>query len=207
MPKGPKIDREALRGTIVEVTRQLIVKEGIEHLSARKIASEIGCAVGTIYNIFVNLDAIILAINGSTLTNLHLKLQAVIKPDQEAVEAILALGRAYVNFSRSNFHLWSVLIEFKLPPGSVVPDWLQAKIDDLFLLVSNLVLPLVESRHEADRAAKVLWAGLHGVCSLSVSGKLNTVKAESADILADSLIRNYLTGLQSKKRQASEVQL
>lgn len=196
MPKGPKIDREALKVTIAEVARKLIIKNGAEQLSARKIAGEIGCSVGTIYNIFTNLDEIILTINGSTLTALHERLETAIMPDQDPTSAALALGKAYVDFSRNNFHLWSLLIEFKLPPESVIPGWLQRKIDDLFFLVSRIVEPLVQDQAEADRAAKVLWAGLHGVCSLSISGKLNTVKAESADILADSLIRNYLKGLQ-----------
>jgi len=80
--------------------------------------------------------------------------------------------------------------------------WISAKVDALFQFVSTLVLPLVDGNQEmADRAARVLWASLHGVCSLAVSGKLDTVKAETAEVLADSLLRNYLIGLQLENKK------
>ena len=52
-----------------------------------------------------------------------------------------------------------------------------------------------EGAANAERAAKVLWAGLHGICSLSITGKLDTVGADSAQVLAKSFITNYVRGL------------
>lgn len=79
---------------------------------------------------------------------------------------------------------------------SITPDWYEEKVDSLFGLVSQMVAPIVNhDKVRADRAAKVLWASLHGVCSLAVGGKLNMVKAEKAQVLAESLVRNYIKGL------------
>ena len=45
------------------------------------------------------------------------------------------------------------------------------------------------------RAARVLWAGVHGITSLSTADKLSVVTTESANRLVDDLVRTYLAGL------------
>ncbi len=199
MGRGQKIDREQLRETILEKATELVNTKGMEQLTIRKISGEIGCAIGTIYNVFSNLDAIILTINAATMTRLYAQLERESNRDNAPMTALISLGQSYVAFSQENFHLWSMLVDHKLAPGNTLPDWFQEKIDALFTLVSRMVAPLVNNDQErAERAARVLWAGLHGVCSLAVSGKLDAVHAEPADVLAESLIRNYLQGLQMK---------
>ncbi|HIQ36693.1 MAG TPA: TetR/AcrR family transcriptional regulator [Desulfocapsa sulfexigens] len=199
MARGQKIDHQELHATILTVATQIIKDEGMKSLSIRKVAKEIGCAVGTIYNIFNSIDDIFLTINAATMTRLYKQLQQEAQEESDPLTASVMLGRAYVAFSRDNYHLWSLLVDHKLQPGSTLPVNVQEKIDDLFLLVSGMVAPLVSNdKGKADLAAKVLWASLHGVCSLAMSGKLDTVKAEATDVLAESLVRNYLQGLQVK---------
>ncbi len=197
MARGQKINHQELHSTILTVATEIIKAEGMSSLSTRKIAKEIGCAVGTIYNVFSNIDEIILTINAATMTKLERQLLEKAQKAGDPFLAVLELGRAYVAFSRDNYHLWSLLVEHKLSPGNTLPTWFQEKVTRLFLLVSRIVAPLVANDQErADRAARVLWASLHGICSLALSGKLDAVKSETADILADSLVRNYLQGLQ-----------
>ena len=199
MARGQKIDHQELHATILTVATQIIKDEGMKSLSIRKVAKEIGCAVGTIYNIFNSIDDIFLTINAATMTRLYKQLQQEAQEESDPLTASVMLGRAYVAFSRDNYHLWSLLVDYKLQPGSTLPVNVQEKIDDLFLLVSGMVAPLVSNdKGKADLAAKVLWASLHGVCSLAMSGKLDTVKAEATDVLVESLVRNYLQGLQVK---------
>jgi hypothetical protein len=52
---------------------------------------------------------------------------------------------------------------------------------------------------EADRhrAARVLWAGVHGITSLSTADKLSVVTAETAGRLVDDLIGTYVKGLRA----------
>jgi hypothetical protein len=43
----------------------------------------------------------------------------------------------------------------------------------------------------------VLWAGVHGITSLSTADKLSVVTSESASRLIDDLVATYLAGLAS----------
>lgn len=201
MARGPIVDYEELRENIIKTATEIVRTEGMGSLSIRKISKSIGCAIGTIYNAFKSLDEIILTINSETMALLQKQLQEDAAEESDPFQATLCLAKTYVTFSRNNYYQWSMLVDHTLPEGQDVPLWFQEKVDSLFGVVSNVVLPLVDGDKElAGRAARVLWASLHGVCSLSVSGKLNVVKSEAAEILAESLVRNYLSGLQQNRQ-------
>jgi hypothetical protein len=77
-----------------------------------------------------------------------------------------------------------------------LPEWYVPKMARFFTLVENILLPdMHNNRAKAKRAARVLWAGIHGICILALSGKLDLVGADSAEILAMSLVDNYMAGM------------
>src|SRR6186997_1420454 len=59
--------REELRGALIDAAERTIAAGGLEALRARELAEEVGCAVGAIYNVFPNLDALIFEVNARTL--------------------------------------------------------------------------------------------------------------------------------------------
>lgn len=93
--------------------------------------------------------------------DLLLKQKTSFTPEQVQTELHAYAADTDVAFSRDNYHHWSLLVDHKLSPGNTIPDSFNKKVDSLFLLVSNLVAPLVaDDREKADNAAKVLWASL-----------------------------------------------
>jgi AcrR family transcriptional regulator len=59
--------RQHLRAALVEAAERVIAERGLPHLKARDLASAVGCAVGAIYNVFPDLDGLILEVNLRTL--------------------------------------------------------------------------------------------------------------------------------------------
>jgi hypothetical protein len=51
------------------------------------------------------------------------------------------------------------------------------------------------SEAERQRAARALWAGVHGITALSTADKLSVVTPETAERLIDDLVATYLAGL------------
>jgi hypothetical protein len=51
------------------------------------------------------------------------------------------------------------------------------------------------SEADRQRAARALWAGVHGITSLSTADKLSVVTTETAGRLIDDLVATYLAGL------------
>ena len=60
MPKTPmtKEEIENTRGRILDTALNIIIEEGFNNLSVRKIASRLGVTATTIYNYYTNKDEI-----------------------------------------------------------------------------------------------------------------------------------------------------
>ena len=63
--------REELYVMALAAAREIAEKDGLRGLKARRISREIGYTVGTLYNVFSNLDDLIIHLNGTTLDALY----------------------------------------------------------------------------------------------------------------------------------------
>ena len=68
--------REEIKEMALVAAEKMILANGKDGLSARKVAQEIGYTVGTLYLVFKNLDELILHVNGRTLDRLFEKMTA-----------------------------------------------------------------------------------------------------------------------------------
>ncbi len=181
----------------LEAARQIAEKEGLRGLKARRIAREIGYTIGTLYNLFEDLDDLIVHLNGRTLDDLYQAFVRV-KLDGEPDAATRALAACYIQFTRNHPKLWDILFEHHLPDGRELPEWHGEKIRQLLGLVERALAPLFPAGQEVERhhCAIVLWSRLHGICSLESKDKL--IKTESVEAMSDTLISNYLVGLRHR---------
>jgi AcrR family transcriptional regulator len=187
---------DQLRDVILEASRAIIAEQGLLALSAREIARRIDYSPGTLYNVFQNLDDIILTIEGQMLDRLSETLTALPVAATPG-EQVRQLAHAYLAFSHDNPRLWNLLFEHHLPADQDVPGWYRAKLTGLLAQVEAAVLPLLPdaSGDTVRRSARVLWAGVHGITSLSTADKLSNVTSDTATQLIDDLVGLYLAGL------------
>ena len=189
---------QQLRQLILDAAQEIIQAQGLAGLSAREIARRIEYSPGTIYNMFENLDDVVLNVEARVLEALDKRLSSVLQ-DGNAADRVVRLAQAYLGFTHDNPRLWNLLFEHHLPAGTQLPPWYQQKLEGLMGRVEEALAPLFPAGHEADRqrAARVLWAGVHGITSLSTADKLSVVTTESANRLIDDLVGTYLAGLAS----------
>lgn len=187
---------EELRELILQAAKDLIEERGLEGLSAREIARKIEYSPGTLYNVFKDRDEIILTLESRLLDELLGRLKSA-QGCPDTRKRVVCLANAYVEFSSENPKLWSLLSGHRLNDSKEAPDWYQLKMDKLMQCLEEALLPLMEGSEKSDvsRSARVLWAGLHGITSLAVAGKLSTVSSEPLNDLADNFVETYLEGL------------
>ena len=63
--------REELCEIAMQAAERIVETDGLRALTARNVADAIGYSPGTLYNLFANLDELILQLNGRTLDALH----------------------------------------------------------------------------------------------------------------------------------------
>jgi AcrR family transcriptional regulator len=194
---------QQLRELILDAAQEIIEAQGLAGLSAREIARRIGYSPGTIYNMFENLDDVVLHVESRVLDALDARLLAVLH-DSAAVGRVQRLAQTYLAFTHERPRLWNLLFEHHLPTGTSLPAWYQQKLETLMGRVEEVLQPMFPAGSEMDRqrAARVLWAGVHGITSLSTADKLSIVTTDAATRLVDDLVGTYLAGLAGRPRAA-----
>lgn len=188
--------REELKGMAVGAGLDLLEEAGIGSLSARGIATRIGYTVGTLYNVFDDFEDIVLHINAATLADMHTKLAPLAESKKKPHQRILDLAYGYGDYAIANPARWNLL--HGSSRTKKIPEWFRKEIGATFAMVESPLLQLPEVKPSTARdAARVLWAGLHGICALSISQKLERVEAAPMRTLIDHFVTHYLKGLKS----------
>jgi AcrR family transcriptional regulator len=186
-----------LRERLLAAGRAAIAEGGLANLKARDLAASAGCAVGAIYNVFADLDEMILRIGAGTLASLEERLEgeAADDPTQE----LLRLACGYLDFARANKMLWRALFEHRLAGGRPVPSWYLEEQGRLFALLEAPLSRLLPGEPVASRAllARTLFSAVHGVVSLGLEEKLAPMPAGTLDAELERLVRAFAAGIRA----------
>lgn len=186
--------RDQIRSMALEAASYIIVQEGMEGVSARKVAAKIGYTVGTLYHCFDNIQDLILQANGATLSQLLTLLQSEKDSATDPTVSLHKIAQGYLQFAENHFNSWHALFQLKLPENTPTPDWYQTQIDTLFELLEQQLILLnnSKSKREIQLAARVLWGSVHGICSLYLDNKLFSDNIAPTEALIHSMVENYL---------------
>ena len=126
---------------------------------------------------------------------------------------IRAFGEAYLRFATARPKSWAAI--FERDAEGEPPDWYRARQTKLFAILERAILPLAGEPAAARRAARTLWAALHGLLALSLAGHLERVSSATPRLVdpeevwdagkdlethAHELISVYLAGLTARSR-------
>lgn len=187
---------EELRQRILEAAQSIIERDGLVGLSAREIARLIDYSPGTLYNIFENLDDVLLTLQSNMVGSLVNVLKNVPQGHAPAGN-IDALARAYLDFALDNKRMWNLLFTHYLPQGMAAPQALHENVNMVSAIVAEALTPLMakSSPTEIEIAAKTLWASVHGITAIAVTDKGPTLTSATAHVFLKQLISTYTRGL------------
>jgi len=191
-----------LKQMIIESSYNTVKLHGFEKLTIRNITKDVGCAVGMPYKLFKNMDEIIIEVNSITLKEIHEYIEKSYQAQKGDAENIHNFANAYISYSNENYNLWSMLFEYKIKDKTQLTKEYKDRIEKNFLIIEKTIDNIKTGNSNKLNsnqkiAARVLWTGIHGICILANSGKLEITNSEDAEILVSSLIDNYIRGLTS----------
>lgn len=187
-----------LRRAILDQTRVLLVAEGYDHLSMRKIARAVGCSATSIYLHFENKDALIHALLDEGMMRLHTQLETARDAcnPPSPMGCLTAMAQAYVRFGLDNPEYYQVM--FQLHPERMArypaENYRRARRNlELFTeVIADGVMADVFTIENADVSAHVLWTALHGLVSLLLAERVDVKVAD--ETFVDAAIRHALDG-------------
>lgn len=195
--------RAELSEMAIGAARDIVAKDGLGALTARGVAHAIGYSPGTLYNLFNDLDDLVVHVSARTLDDLYAHLSPA-EPTGEPIDDLRSLLRLYLGFLKTHPNLWNALFEYEAPKDRRLPDWYGAKVSKVLGLIEVALSPLfaADAHIELATSARVLWASLHGICSLSESGKLQVVGNQTVEDMAEILITCFISGLETASAHA-----
>lgn len=195
MARRSEHSKEEIKQMVLAAAENIVVDEGFSALKVRKIALDIGYTVGSIYMVFENMADLIMHVKAKTLTDLGGQLTAV-NTDSPAKQCVVALAKSYLLFAHQNFNRWSMIFEHRIPADQIIPQWYQDKVNQVFKPVEIQFARLAPqcSEQQCKKAARALWSGVHGICTLSLTGKADVAGIQDVEETIVLLVESFIDG-------------
>jgi AcrR family transcriptional regulator len=207
-PGATAARREELREALLGAVERIVVADGYQALRARELAHEVGCAVGAIYNVFPDLDALIFAAKGRTLDLLDRALADAVAAVGTATSAsreiatrqLLALADAYLRFAIEHAGLWRMLFEHRA--AAAVPAWYLERLAVLFAHLDGPLRAIVPDLGAEQRAllGRALFSAVHGIVALGLEQKIDTDSPDAIARQVATIVRACVAGLTGGER-------
>jgi AcrR family transcriptional regulator len=177
---------------ILDSAGRLLVQDGYNSLSMRKIAGAVGCSATSIYLYFENKDALIHALIDEGMEQLNAYLAAAFDAADEPRERLELLCRAYIGFGLGNPEYYEVMFAMHAEQMDRYPvDKYRKARRNLELFAAALRLaPASSQARDPDLDAYVIWASLHGAVALFIARRLD-IRVDQQTFI-DSVVRHAL---------------
>lgn len=176
-------NREEMRQAVLDAAQQLVAEKGIEGLSLRGIARELGYSPAAIYEYFESLEDIVLSLyyegTGGLTTALDECVQSQ-SPETDSLTVLMELGRVFREHALKDPELYRFTYNVMKQPhgdeGPESPD--QGGLGSVIRMVQRGMErgELIET--EPFVIVFALWTGVHGFVSLEVSDHLSWLRQE-----------------------------
>lgn len=200
MPKTPmtKEEIENTRGKILDTALDVIIEEGFNNLSVRKIASRLGVTATTIYNYYANKDEINLMIRIRGFEKLYEILTKYSTPFNNIEDKIKAMIRAYIEFGLTNPSYYDIMFNMHTPkyldyvgtdiePLAHTEKQNALKCLSLFMEPISAYIPSTGQKKEHFIMYQVIksWSDLHGLITLNNSRLFHEVTDHVEDFIKE----------------------
>jgi AcrR family transcriptional regulator len=185
-----------LRQKVLKASLALIESGGLDRLSMREVAREAGVSHQAPYHYFRDREAILAALAGEGFAKLGEQLvRAAAEAGSKPVEAVEAMGRAYVEFALRNPAYFQIMFRADAVPLDRYPEARKREDEAFGKLVEGIGQAFGDQPAETRRAMAIAcWAMVHGLATLILEGslarKVGVSKARQKQ-LADEVIGTF----------------
>ncbi len=196
MARRSEHSQEEIKEMVLKAAETIVIENGFAELKVRRVAMDIGYTVGSVYMVFDNMADLIMHVKGRTLDDMAQHLKQVINDDNTAEQTLEFLATMYLAYASENYNRWHMIFEHQLAEDEVVPEWYQEKVDHIFCLVESqfLKLSISDNEEQAKQAAHALWCGVHGICTLFLTGKLDLLRVNNIENTVLLLVKTFIRG-------------
>jgi len=169
-----------------------IKQDGVEKLSLRALARDIGVSQTAPYRHFKDKTHLLVALARSGFAKLAMEQQAA-ATKKLCLENLIDVGVAYVKFAINHPEQYKLMFGSKIENRCQHPDLMESSMASFQVVLNQAVIGL-ESGLLVDKdphyLAKCCWANVHGVASLFIDGFYDNIDIDFEDFLTQHVTLN-----------------
>jgi len=183
--------REEARRAILDATEAILLEDGVELFSIRKLATRCGFTAPTIYHYFRDKDGLIDALLEERFSRLLQRIRRVaLGPDP--IANMREHARAYLRFGRSNQAFYQLMMRGARDGQERI---VRAAEETRVIMSGPLQALAAAGRLYDDDIVAVqqsLWALVHGVISLQIGNPGYAWSKNLSDVALDAILRGIV---------------
>ena len=177
MPKTlSKDDIAEFRDRLCDVAEKLFADRGLEAVTMRQLAAEMGVSPMTPYRYFKDKDAILAAVRARAFDRHAAALEAAYSETAGSRNVrAQALTEAYVRFALENPEAYKLMFDIRQPTADAYPDLVRAAARSKNTMTLHLMERVAAGEFQGDPelVGHMYWSAMHGPIMLQLSGMLH----------------------------------
>jgi AcrR family transcriptional regulator len=175
-----------LKAALLDAAKRLIADKGIDALSLRTIATEVGVSHMAPYAHFKNKSDLFKSVAADGFLQLGEKLLTIQLNSNQPENLVLDYGVAYIRFATRNPQLYKLMLGQTNPgqstdikPLALSEKILQEASRKTYLLLRDCFKLNESDERKINIQAQGAWAFVHGIASLLITGQIVIDKKSS----------------------------
>jgi len=163
------------REKLIDAAERLFAQKGLEAVTLRQLAAEIGVSPMTPYRYFADKTAILAAVRARAFTRHAEALEAAWEAAKgDPIAASNAVAEAYIDFAFGHPEAYKLMFDISQPDEADYPELVAAGDRSRRTMTRHLEALAAAGVFHGDcgLVGHMYWAGLHGAIMLAFSGKL-----------------------------------
>ncbi len=190
-------DIAEFRARLIAAAERLFAEHGLEAVTMRQLASELGVSPMTPYRYFKDKDDILAAVRADGFDRFSQAQEDAFAMPGTAPEKASEVYRAYLRFAFEHPHAYKLMFDLSQPTEHDYPELVRAGERARATMRRHVDALLDAGLIEGDPAmvAHVFWTALHGAVVLEMAGKLDpgldaaTISREAFRLMIEGLRR------------------
>ena len=190
-------ERQEMRTKIIDAATAMFMTEGYEKTSIRNIAEKIEYSPATLYLYYKDKDELLYEVQKQAFSKLEEAFAREVN-STDPLERLSQICHSYVHFGKDNPKMYDLMFMMQAPMNTIKENEPWKNNKDSFVVLLDCLTECMEKDllrfDDAMLAAFSVWAMGHGLVSLNVSCRLQTMNMTGAnvDILITTVIDQYL---------------
>jgi AcrR family transcriptional regulator len=185
------------REKLIDAAERLFARHGLEAVTLRQLAAEVGVSPMTPYRYFADKDAILAAVRTRAFNRHAEALELAFAAGVSPIERANAVGQAYLAFALGNPDAYRLMFDVKQPSAERYPELVAAGDRSKATMTAHLKAMIDGGvlKGDPDLIGHMFWSALHGAIQLQLAGML--APPFDAARLSGEIMRTLWKGLDS----------